>query len=164
MTGSMAQVTSDLIRVLSTALASDGIRVAAEYPDKARPSPLSRQVVAVGIQDAEVLPCALADFAGLDEDGGGVFARSLELTAALSVCCPTGDEAAGCQAVFSKLCDALLFGGLAYEVKRVWCGKVAYDRELGALVLPCYARLWLAVQASEGGDGALDFVIRRVSL
>ncbi|MBC8547200.1 hypothetical protein H8711_09695 [Clostridiaceae bacterium NSJ-31] len=163
MTGSIAQVTGDLIRVLSSALAGDGIRVAAEYPDKARPSPLSRQVVAVGIQDAEVLPCALADFAGLDEDGG-VFARSLELTAALSVCCPTGDEAAGCQAVFSKLCDTLLFGGLAYEVKRVWCGKVTYDRELGALVLPCYARLRLAVQASEGVDGALDFVIRRVSL
>ena len=82
----------------------------------------------------------------------------------MSVCCPTGDEAAGCQAVFSKLCDTLLFGGLAYEVKRVWCGKVTYDRELGALVLPCYARLRLAVQASEGVDGALDFVIRRVSL
>lgn len=163
MTDGLEQLPQALVHILNGALAGNGARAGAEYPDRTRPAPLTQSLVAVGLQDAELLPRALADFAGLDETGGSVFGRTLEVTAAMNVCCPPAMGSAEAQRIFGLICDVLLFSQREYDVTRCWCGKAAFEKELGALVLPCFARLRMTVTARRDEANIRDFVIRRVS-
>ncbi|WP_312643382.1 hypothetical protein [Hydrogenoanaerobacterium sp.] len=156
-------VAHELVNLLRTAFAGEQAAIALQFSSAPHPVPLTKTMLAVGLQDAELLPCALSDFAGLDEDGNSLYGRMLEITAAIQILCPPGKEAAECQRVFGKICNSLLFVQQEYEVTRVWCGKVQFEKELGALVLPCYAKLHLTVCQQRQEQAIGNYVIRRVT-
>ena len=159
----MESLVAEVLTALEPRLAGAGVRVTSDYPDGARDMPPGRGVVAVGLQEATAVPCALCDYLGADENGRSLYGRTLEATLSLLVCVPPAEGGAGCRRVFGLLCEALLFDMTAHDVQRVWCAKTAYQKELGALVLPCCAKLRVQLARSDEGGGVTGFEIRRVT-
>lgn len=137
------------------------ITVTEEFPQRARELPMKRGMVTVGLRDAEILPCAVSDFVGLDAQGRSLYAKSLEVTVAMGIFTRPPQTAAECQRVFGLICGALLFGEQAYDIGRVWCGEVRYDKESGALTLPCFARAALRLCRTEDAAGLAGFEIKK---
>ena len=65
--------------------------------------------------------------------------------------------------VFGLLCNALLLSLDQYDVGRVWCGELHYDKGLGALALPGFARMRLHLDRSEQEPGLNDIIVRSVN-
>lgn len=164
----MSDVMNDLvggmIGILNTALASQQARAVAEYPSVERRVPAKSSVVAVGLQDIATMPSSFTDFSGLDEDGNSIYGRTLEATVSMAICCAPGGTSAKCLRLFGLIASGLLLEQQQYEVLRVWCGKVAFDKDLGMLVLPCFAKTRLSVCAQRSETALSDFRIRKVSL
>lgn len=150
-----------LVDVLNLILAGEKARAVAQYPAQARQAPLKKPVIAVGLQDVATLPSSLADFSGVDNSGNGIYGRTLEATVAMTICCPPDGTAAECLHLLELVAGGLLLEQQEFEVLRVWCGKVSFDKELGALVLPCFAKTHLTVGVSHNETDIKDFVIRR---
>lgn len=159
----IAAIGADISRILDAAFAGDSVRTVQQLPNLPHPAPLKKSLVAVGLRDANVLPSSLGDFAGVDESGGSVYGRALEVTASMLVCAPPACGAAECQRVFGIICDSLLFLQEEYSVTRIWCEDARYDKELSALALPCFARLKVMVTRGGNEAGVTDFIIRRVN-
>lgn len=163
MTSCMNKVSADLLRILNTAFAGDLVRAVEHMPATLRPAPLKKSTIALGLCDAEVLPCAMADFAGLNEGGESIYGRTLELTVSMLIYSPPNSTSAECQRIFGVICDRLLFAQTEYLTSRIWCEKVRYEKEIGALVLPCFARLKIMVTQTQNENGITNFIIRRVN-
>lgn len=163
MTDVMNGLVRGLVDTLNLILAGEPTRAMAQYPAQVRQSPLKKPVIAVGLQDVATLPSSLADFAGMDSNGNHVYGRTLEATVAMTICCPPDDTAAECLHLLELVAGGLLLGQQEYEVLRVWCGKVSFDKELGALTLPCFAKTHLTVGVNHSETDLKEFVIRRAA-
>lgn len=163
MTSVISNIATELVTQLNSAFAGKPITAVLQFSSAPRPVPLTQTRLAVGLQDAQVLPCALSDFAGLDENSNSICCRTMEITAAIKIYCPPKKETAECQRIFGMICDNLLFTKSKYDVMRIWCGHVQFEKDLGALVLPCYAKLRLTVNHHSQEQSISDFKIRRVN-
>lgn len=155
---------ADVIEALKPRFAQAGVLVTPDYPDRARDMPPDKGVVAVGLQEATAMPCALNDYLGADENGNSRYGRTLEVTLGFLACVPPAEGGAGCRRLFGLLCEALLFDMAAHDVQRVWCAKTVFQKELGALTLPCCAKLRIQLAQSTEGGGVTGFTIRRVTV
>ena len=144
----------------------NGVEAVCAYPDGGR-TRRDGAVAAVSVRACQGGPEGFRDYLGerYDEATGQwqeLYGRRITLTLGLDLYAPQGCGAAGIQAAYDRLAEALQWDGpTGLVLQELSCGETEFDREAGLFHRPVTAvcRGFLYAVASEGGQ-FVDFIVR----
>lgn len=103
-----------------------------EYPPIKKAVPLKKIIVAVGIENIEIVDKFVANDDGVLERQE--YCRTAEIKANLSICVPFSKGGQACHDVFTRVADALTFK-TNLNIEKSGCEEITSDRDTDALVM-----------------------------
>lgn len=111
-----------------------------EYPPIKKAVPLKKTIVAVGIENIEIVDKFVANDDGVLERQE--YCRTAQMKVNLSICVPFSMGGQACHDVFTRIADALTFS-TNLNIEKSGCGEISSDRDTDALVM----NGWLLINA-----------------
>ena len=103
-----------------------------EYPPIKKAVPLRKAIVAVGIENIEIVDKFVANDDGVLERQE--YCRTAEIKANLSICVPFSKGGQACHDIFTRIADALTFR-TNLNIEKSGCEEIVSDRDTDALVM-----------------------------
>lgn len=146
----MSQLTlwkENLCRWLATAEELQETDILPEFSPRLKPVPVRRPRIAVGFESLTAGEEAWEEYR---EDTGQTDARPVEAVLRLELLVPTSAGGSSCHTLWEALCHRLLFSHGEYQVEKLWCKPISFDKEAGGYRLTAWAQVELVLtQPSE---------------
>lgn len=160
----LTELKQEIVQRLTQSGAFSEVDIVEAYELRCREYPITRSVIAVGVEAVELTPGGLGGYYGEREQqplyGGGA-----RVSLRFDLYAPQAEGSGRLHGLYESLCDILMLRGNTLHIEKMWCGDVIHEASDAALHLAARATLHTVILRGEDEDpaaiGQVRFVYRR---
>lgn len=144
MSTSITGVKQELINLLSLSL--HDVRIIGVFPSQIRENPIQSPIVSVGVASVEIASSCMDNYYGQDEATNcPIYGKLADVTLSFTVCTPP-QQSSLATVISEQLTSFLLFENIAFDVKKIICKPLFFERSLNAFILEMAVDLQLIIR------------------